>query len=199
MGRGGYARPNWKSRRTAWSHLPTCVPAAGLKPQHEQMAQFKEKAFLQFSRKEWLTSNSTQKLTDCQICLLPLGHLSHRISGPVRAKSLLSPLARLFLRRAQSRRNILKPFESHGQTMRLCPSCLDRAPAVSTAALTGHSYQLIWASLVSATLRRVNYKLRFNECLMASVLLTWDLAFKIDPWLRLSSRETPAWFVLARA
>lgn len=99
MGRGGYARPNWKSRRTAWSHLPTCVPAAGLKLHHEQMAQFKEKAFLQFSRKEWLTSNSTQKLTDCQICLLPLGHLSHRISGPVRAKSLLSPSARFFLRR----------------------------------------------------------------------------------------------------
>lgn len=186
----GYTHPNWRSRGTVWSHLPTCVPAAGLKLHHEQMAQFKEKAFLQFSRKKWLTSNSTQKLTDCQICLLPLGHLSHRISGPVRAKSLLSPSARLFLRRE------LRVEEISSSRLKVTGRLWD---FVSTAALAGHSYQLIWGSLVSATLRRVNYKLQFNDCLMASVLLTWDLAFKIDPWLRLSSRETPAWFVLARA
>ena len=78
-----------------------------------------------------MTSNSIQKLTDCQVCLLPLGHFSLEF-GAQGEQSWLSPLVgfSIELSGQKEKKDISKLSESH-KTMGFCVLCLHQALSAS--------------------------------------------------------------------
>ena len=85
-----------------------------------------------------MTSNTAQKLTDCQACLLPLGHLSLEFLVQ-REQSWPHPSVDFSMESSgQGKTKVISKLSKSHETMGFCVLCLRRALSVSPEQLSSY-------------------------------------------------------------